>query len=117
MRLTPSFLAPPQQYDRALRIAARRHDIVPVTVTDPLAEALPPVGLLELEDPETGEVVVFDSAGPEARAFAAEARAVRAAREALFRRLDLDAIAVRTDQPYLPALTGFFEARARRLRH
>ena len=35
----------------------------------------------------------------------------------LFRRLDLDAISVRTNQPYLPALTSFFEARARRLRH
>ena len=39
------------------------------------------------------------------------------AREALFRRLSLDAIAVSTDRPYRPALTTFFEARARRLRH
>jgi uncharacterized protein (DUF58 family) len=115
--LVSDFLAPPTQYDRALRIASRRHDLVPVTVTDPLEEALPPVGLVELEDPETGEVVVFDTAGPEGRAFAADTKALRAAREALFRRLDLDAIAVRTDQPYLPALTSFFEARARRLRH
>jgi uncharacterized protein (DUF58 family) len=43
--------------------------------------------------------------------------AQRAAREALFRRLSLDAIAVSTDRPYLPALTSFFEARARRMRH
>ena len=61
--------------------------------------------------------MVFDASGPEGRTFAAESRALRGAREALFRRLDLDAIAVRTDQPYLPALTSFFEARARRLRH
>jgi uncharacterized protein (DUF58 family) len=111
------FLAPAAQYDRPLRVAARRHDIIPVTVTDPLEEGLPSVGLLELEDPETGELVVFDTSGPEARAFAAESRALRDAREALFKRLDLDAIAVRTDRPYLPALTSFFEARARRLRH
>jgi uncharacterized protein (DUF58 family) len=115
--LVSDFLAPPMQYDRALRIASRRHDIIPVTVTDPLEESLPSVGLLELEDPETGELVVFDSSGPEARAFAAESRALREAREAMFRRLDLDAISVRTDRPYLPALTSFFEARARRLRH
>ena len=115
--LVSDFLAPPPQYERALRIAARRHDLIPVTVTDPLEEALPAVGLVELEDPETGELVVFDSSGPEGRAFAAESRAIRAAREALFKRLDVDAIAVSTDRPYLPALTGFFEARARRLRH
>jgi uncharacterized protein (DUF58 family) len=115
--LVSDFLAPPAGYERSLRVAARRHDLVPVTVTDPLEEALPPVGLLELEDPETGEVVVFDSSGPEARAFAAESRALRDGREALFKRLDLDAISVRTDRPYLPALTAFFEARARRLRH
>lgn len=115
--LVSDFLAPPAQYDRSLRIAARRHDIIPVTVTDPLEEALPSVGLLELEDPETGELVVFDTSGPEGRAFAKESRALRDAREALFKRLDLDAISVRTDRPYLPSLTSFFEARARRLRH
>src|SRR5262245_62126950 len=114
--LVSDFLAPPPQYERALRVAARRHDLVPVTVTDPLEEGLPPVGLVELEDPETGEFVVFDTSGPEGRALAAESRATREAREALFKRLDLDAISVRTDQPYLPALTAFFEARARRLR-
>jgi uncharacterized protein (DUF58 family) len=115
--LVSDFLAPVGQYERALRIAARRHDLIPVTVTDPLEEALPEVGLIELEDPETGELVVFDTSGPEGRAFAAESRALRDAREALFRRLDLDAISVGTDRPYLPALTSFFEARARRLRH
>lgn len=115
--LVSDFLALPAEYERSLRVAARRHDLVPVTVTDPLEEALPPVGLLELEDPETGEVVVFDASGPEARAFADESRARRAARDALFARLDLDAIAVRTDRAYLPALTTFFEARARRQRH
>jgi uncharacterized protein (DUF58 family) len=118
--LVSDFLAPlggPQGYERALRVGARRHDLVPVTVTDPLEEAIPPVGLIHLEDPETGELVLFDSAGPEARAFANEARRAVEAREALFRRLDLDPIRVRTDRPYLAALTSFFEARARRLRH
>jgi uncharacterized protein (DUF58 family) len=115
--LVSDFLAPPAQYERALRIAARRHDLIPVTVTDPLEEALPAVGLVELEDPETGELVVFDTSGPEGKAFAAESKAIRAAREALFKKLDVDAISVSTDRPYLPALTGFFEARARRLRH
>ena len=65
----------------------------------------------------TGEIVAFDTSGPEGRAFATESRRQAEAREALFRRLSLDAIAVSTDRPYRPALTTFFEARARRLRH
>jgi len=68
--LVSDFLAPPAQYERSLRIAARRHDLVPVAVTDPLEEEIPKVGLLEVEDPEKCEVVVFDTSGPEAKVFA-----------------------------------------------
>jgi uncharacterized protein (DUF58 family) len=115
--LISDFLAPTSSYERALRITSRRHDLVPVSVTDPLELALPDVGLLELGDPETGEVVVFDTSGPESRAFARDAKRMVTERESLFRRLDMDALRVSTDRPYLPALTAFFEARARRLRH
>jgi len=115
--LVSDFLVPASSYERALRITGSRHDLIPVTVTDPLEESLPPVGLLEVEDPETGQVTVFDTSGPEARAFAREVERSAGAREALFRRLDMDPVHVRTDRPYLPALTTFFEARARRLRH
>jgi uncharacterized protein (DUF58 family) len=111
------FLAPLSSYERSLRITARRHDIIPIAVTDPLEESLPSVGLVEMEDPETGELVVFDTAGREARVWERDARRATDARDALFRRLNMDAIRVRTDRPYLPALTTFFEARARRLRH
>ena len=115
--LISDFLAPVASYERALRITARRHDLIPVTVSDPLEEALPDVGLIEMVDPETGGIVVFDTGGPEAAAFARSARAAVEARSALFKRLAMDPIAVRTDKNYLPALTTFFEARARRLRH
>jgi uncharacterized protein (DUF58 family) len=88
-----------------------------VRIGDPLEEALPNVGLVELQDPETGSVVVFDTGGREAAAFARAAREITEARSALFKRLSMDAIDLRTDRPYLPALTTFFEARARRMRH
>lgn len=115
--LVSDFLAPQSSYERALRVAAGRHDLVPVTVADPLEQALPSVGLVELQDPETGEVVVFDTSGPEAKAFARDTEKARQARVALFRKLDMDQVAVSTDRPYLPALTAFFDARSRRLRH
>ncbi|MDX2018625.1 MAG: DUF58 domain-containing protein [Deltaproteobacteria bacterium] len=115
--LISDFLSPQDRYERPLRVAARRHDLVPVTIIDPLEEALPNVGLVDLEDPETGEIITFDTSGPEARAFAANVARAKDARKALFNKLDLDGIEARTDRPYLPALTAFFEARARRMRH
>jgi uncharacterized protein (DUF58 family) len=115
--LVSDFLSPQEGYEHALRIASRKHDLIPVVVSDPLEKDLPKVGLVDLYDPETGELVVFDSSGPEARAFAESARAQETKREALFRRLSIDPIEVSADRPYLPDLTTFFEARARRLRH
>ena len=115
--LVSDFLAPLESYERPLRIASRRHDIIPITVTDPLEEALPRVGLVEMEDPETGELVVFDTSGPEARVFERDARRAAEARQGLFRRLSMDGITVRTDRPYIKPLSAVFEARARRLRH
>ena len=66
-----------QSFDKALRIAHRRHDVVPVTITDPLEEELPKLGLAFFEDLETGEVVCFDTSGPGAGRFAAETKRAR----------------------------------------
>jgi uncharacterized protein (DUF58 family) len=115
--LVSDFLAPQDTYERALRVASQRHDLIPVVVSDPLERELPRVGIIDLLDPETGELVAFDTSGPEARSFAAESRRLAEARDALFRRLSLDPIKVSTDRPYQRDLSTFFEARARRLRH
>src|SRR5438477_653268 len=50
--LISDFLSPVDSYERALRVTARRHDLIPVRIGDPLEEALPNVGLVELEDPD-----------------------------------------------------------------
>jgi uncharacterized protein (DUF58 family) len=115
--LISDFLAPIASYERALRITARRHDLIPVTIGDPLEQGLPNVGLIEMQDPESGGTIVFDTGGPEAAAFARSVKAVREARVTLFKRLAMDPIELSTDKPYLPALTTFFESRARRMRH
>src|SRR4051794_4330524 len=61
-------------FDAALRLAGRRHDLVAVWVRDPLEEELPPVGLLELEDAETGEQVLIDTTPAARAAFTAASR-------------------------------------------
>jgi len=113
--LVSDFVA--EGYERELKIANRRHDLVPVVVSDPLEDGLPSVGIVCLEDAETGEIVEFDSSGPEAAEYRRLVMRAREEREALFRRLSIDSIVARTDEPYLGALVAFFEARWRRLRH
>ena len=48
-------------FEQLLRATARHHDMVCVPVSDPAEQELPNVGLVELEDPETGELVLVGS--------------------------------------------------------
>ncbi len=102
-------------WEESTRVASRRHDVIPVILSDPMEEAMPRLGLVVFQDMESGQLLEFDTSGPEARHFAGYAAAVRAAREASLRRLSLDYVYVRTDRPYVDALVRFFHQRARRL--
>jgi uncharacterized protein (DUF58 family) len=104
-------------YDKPLQIARRKHDLVPVTLTDPMSEEIPEVGVIYFEDLETGEVVAFDSSGPERKRYMALVKKSREEREAFFRRHSMDFVNVRPDRPYVQALVAFFRARERRMRH
>lgn len=113
--LASDFLA--AGYERALSVAAKRHDLVAVRVGDRREDAMPPMGFVEFEDPETGARTVVDTS---ARAFRERFGELRTgARERasdLFRRSGVDAIDVTTGAPYEQALRRFFEERARRVR-
>jgi uncharacterized protein (DUF58 family) len=113
--LVSDFLA--AGWSRPLQVATRRHDVIPVVISDPMEELLPKLGLVAFEDLETGHVLEFDTSGPEGRAYLAEVRRHREEREALLKRLKLDYVNVRTDRPYVDALVAFFRARERRMRH
>lgn len=102
-------------YESALRVANKRHDMIAVAVTDPREEELPDVGLAALRDPETGEEVLVDTSDADVRArYAAAAHAREEAREEVFRRTRVDAIDIRTDGPYIQELYRFFRTRERR---
>jgi len=99
----------------ALRVAARRHDVIAVVLEDPRESALPDVGLVELEEAETGERYVVDTGDARVRdAFARQAAAARTERDRMLRAADVDAIVIRTDQRYTTALLRFFRMRERR---
>jgi uncharacterized protein (DUF58 family) len=113
--LVSDFLS--EGWEDSMRITARRHEVVPVVVGDPMESDLPAVGLLVMEDLETGEVIEVDTSGRARTEFARRARAAAAVREAALRRLNMDTVEVQTDQPYVDALIAFFKARAKRMAH
>ncbi len=104
-------------WERAMQIARQRHEIVPVVVSDPMEAQLPSVGLLTLEDLETGQVIEVDTSGAAAGEFARRVRAQSALRDLALRRLNVDVVTVQTDRPYVDALIAFFKARAKRMAH
>ncbi|HUQ07534.1 MAG TPA: DUF58 domain-containing protein [Kofleriaceae bacterium] len=104
-------------WERAMRVASRRHELVPVVVSDPAELTLPDVGLVTVEDFESGEVLEFDASGFTVREYRRRLDEKREARDQALRRMNVDVVEVRTDRPYIDALVAFFRARARRLAH
>jgi uncharacterized protein (DUF58 family) len=104
-------------WEGAVRITARRHELVPVVVGDPMETRLPDVGILVLEDLETGEVLEIDTSSAASKEFTRRALDAARARDTALRRLNVDTVEVRTDRPYVDALIAFFKARAKRMAH
>jgi len=107
-------------YEAALAVAARRHDLVPIVVSDPVEDELPTrlqgfSGLWPMTDAESGETVLVDLSDRRTReAYAKFAAAAREKRERIFRKLSLDAVRVRPGDDYVAPLAALFRARARR---
>ncbi len=106
-----------QDFERAFRRTGRRHDLVAVRITDPREEELPAVGLVELEDAESGRRLLLDTGDRTVRdAFRADAAVRREAVRQLTRAAGVDLIEVSTDGSHLDALIRFFRLRERRQR-
>ncbi len=109
------FHTPFDDYERSLRIAARRHDVVPIIVRDAMERELPNLGLVPTQDLETGETVWLDTASARVRShYARETAARHDALIASLRRLKLDAVNVETGGGYVRAIVQFFQLRAKR---
>lgn len=102
-------------YEQALRVTCRKHDVIPVTLTDPRELELPPMGFIEAEDPETGERMIIDTYDRGVRnTYMLLAQHAQEQRDRLFRSMKLDAIHIRTDRPYIQSVISFFHRRASR---
>lgn len=103
-------------FEGALRVAVQRHDLVAISLTDPRELSLPPLGLLELEDAETGQPLLLDTEDRETRRqYALAAAQRREERQQLLRSMAVDEVAIATDRSYVQPLMAFFQARARRI--
>lgn len=101
-------------YEKALRIAARRHDIIGIQVLDPVESELPNAGILRVTDPETGLTQWLDTASSTVRMryasrFQDHSRYFRDA----FRQCRADTLRIRTNESHVQALMAFFQKRMR----
>ena len=115
--LISDFLTGPEvdsELIRAARKLAWYHDLVPIRLIDPAAGSLPKVGMLALDDPETGHRRVLNTNKRKVRdSWKAHSQQVQERMSDLFRDLKLDVVDVDTRHDYLPPLIGFFRRRAR----
>ena len=100
---------------RPLMITNRRHDLIAIRISDPREEVLPPVGIVELKDAETGESMLVDTSNRLVRELFAQSNQRRQlGLEKEFHSLGVDHIDIRTSEPYLNPIVKFFRMRAKR---
>jgi uncharacterized protein (DUF58 family) len=106
-----------QGFEQSLKVANRKHDVVIIQITDPHEQSLPDVGILELRDAETGEIVYIDTSLAGVRnLYEANWRRNRLELTRLFQSNRMDHVTIQTTGQYDIPLTRFFEERARRMR-
>jgi len=104
-------------YERSLRVANKKHDIIAITITDPRELEIPDIGFIELEDSETGEIILLDTHSHRVRReFAQSAEEMINARDKTFQSINIDSINVFSDKSYIEPLVKFFRMRAQKFR-
>ena len=100
-------------YEASLRLAAQKHDITALSLTDPRELELPRAGLVRLRDTETGRDMLIDTEDRAQREQFVTASAERVvSRRRLLAGLGVDEVALRTDRSYIQPLMAYFHARA-----
>lgn len=105
-----------QDFSKPLTVASRKHDVVALPIADPGEEQLPDVGVITLEDAESGEQIEINTSSRSVtNAYAALEEKRKQELGRLFRSRRMDVIPLRTDEDYLTALKIFFDQRERRM--
>jgi uncharacterized protein (DUF58 family) len=108
------FMAP--DFTKALTVTSRRHDLVAMPVTDPGESELPDVGIVTLEDAETGAQIDVNTSSRAVRRGLFELNEERLrVLDRLLRSRRVDVVPLSTAEDYLIPLRAFFDQRERRL--
>ena len=103
-------------FEQALRQLSKKHDVVAVVVDDPTETELPSLGLMDLEDAETGEILTVDTSSSEfRRAYKKEKLRLREARDKKIRAAQVDRVDISTAGDSIDPLIAFFKRRHRRV--
>ena len=103
-------------YENRLRVANQRHDVIALRIIDPREVELPPVGLIRLEDPENGEMILVNTRNPKLRKRYERLSRKRLADQAqMLRSMNVDHVEIWTNSSYIEPLVKFFKMRERRL--
>ncbi len=112
--LISDFLA--TDFEKALAAVGTKHDVIAVRTSDPREAQLPDVGLITLQDAETGEVVVVDSNSSRIRKmFQSRGEEERSSQDQLLRSLKIDELELTTGKPYINDLSNFFRMREKKM--
>ena len=104
-------------FSKELKLLRNRHDVIAVTLYDPRELEMPDVGMIELEDEETGEQVLVDTSDPSFREnYVKIVNKNLSAIRRNFSKLKVDCVDIRTDTNFESPLRKFFKLRQRRLR-
>jgi uncharacterized protein (DUF58 family) len=105
-------------YERQLRVTARHHDVICCPLSDPRELELPNVGMVELLDPETGELMLVDTSSRRVRKqFARQALQETEALDAFLKRHRIDSLSLSTSRPFIDDVRRLFRYRQLRARH
>ena len=114
--LVSDFLADPESYRQAMLVANRRHDVVAFDLSDPLEQEIADVGILALEDAESGQLRWVDTGSREwKREFSERVAHLEEHKREVLIAAGVDRISVTTERDYVAGLGAFFKDRLRRL--
>ena len=114
--LVSDFLADPESYRQAMLVTNRRHDVVAFDLNDPLEHEIADVGILALEDAESGQLRWVDTGSREwKREFSEKVARLEEDKKELFTAAGVDRISVTTERDYVAEVGAFFKDRRHRL--
>lgn len=104
-----------KDYERNLKLAAQKHSVIAITITDPRETTLPDIGLIQLQDAETGEIILVDTrVNNLPQNFASLTAAERLREKRFFHSIGIDVIEIQSDHSLVNPIIQYFKIRERK---